>query len=63
MKVQQLENGSYKLEATTIELTLLSNALNEVCNGLHFGNDEFSARLGGSRKEAQRLLDEIGGLL
>jgi hypothetical protein len=47
------------------ELTLLNNALNEVCNGVHDLDDdnEFATRLGASREDARRLLGEIGEVL
>jgi hypothetical protein len=42
------------------ELLLLTNALNEVCNGLDL--PEFATRLGTERDEALQLLKSIGGL-
>ena len=51
------------LEVTRAELILLNNALNEVCHGIDIDEEEFPTRLGGSRKEAQALLQRIGQLL
>lgn len=45
------------------ELLLLSNALNEVCNGGVIEDWEFSTRLGVERSDAQRLLSELGSLI
>jgi len=41
------------------ELVVINNALNEVCNGLSFDDDEFHARIGYSRAVAQNLLRKI----
>ena len=41
------------------ELVIINNALNEVCNGLPFDDDEFQTRLGYSRAVAQNLLKKI----
>jgi hypothetical protein len=45
------------------ELLLLSNALNEVCNGGAIDDWEFSTRLGVERLEAQQLLHELGAVI
>jgi hypothetical protein len=41
------------------ELVVINNALNEVCNGLAFGDDEFQTRIGYPRAMAQNLLKKI----
>ena len=41
------------------ELVVINNALNEVCNGLSFDDDEFQTRIGYSRAMAQNLLKKI----
>lgn len=46
-----------------MELALLANALNEVCNGVDIEDFEFSTRLGVERSEARELLAEIGAVL
>jgi hypothetical protein len=48
---------------TAEELLLLNNALNEVCNGVDFEDDEFQTRLGVDRKTALKLLAKVGGLV
>jgi hypothetical protein len=45
------------------ELVVISNALNEVCNGLSFDDDEFQTRIGHSRATAQNLLKKIAKAL
>jgi len=41
------------------ELVIINNALNEVCHGLSFDDDEFQTRMGYSRAIAQNLLKKI----
>ena len=53
----------YILEASKDELLTLSNALNEVCNGIHIDDAEFSTRLGATRAEVRRLLRSVHGAL
>jgi hypothetical protein len=48
---------------TREELLLVNNALNEICNGLHLEDVEFSTRLGASQTKALSLLQRIGNLL
>ncbi|WP_426012515.1 hypothetical protein [Caulobacter sp. DWR2-3-1b2] len=45
------------------ELALISNALNEVCNGIDIDDAEFATRLGGQRQEVRQLLDDLGSLI
>jgi len=45
------------------ELVVINNALNEVCNGLSFDDDEFQTRLGYPRALAENLLQKIGKAL
>jgi len=45
------------------ELVVINNALNEVCNGLSFDDDEFQTRIGYSRAMAQSLLKKIAKTL
>jgi hypothetical protein len=63
MNIKSTGNGRYELEATRSELELLNNALNEVCNGVAIEDAEFATRLGASRREARRLLDELSTVL
>jgi hypothetical protein len=45
------------------ELVVINNALNEVCNGLSFDDDEFQTRIGYSRETAQKLLQKVSKAL
>jgi hypothetical protein len=45
------------------ELVVINNALNEVCNGLSFDDDEFQTRIGYPRATAQKLLKKIAKAL
>ena len=48
---------------TRDELVVINNALNEVCHGLSFDDDEFQTRIGYSRAMAQNLLRKIAKAL
>ena len=48
---------------TRDELVVINNALNEVCNGLSFDDDQFQTRIGHSRAMAQNLLKKISKML
>jgi hypothetical protein len=43
------------------ELTVLNNALNEVCNGLHIA--DFETRVGAPLRFAEQMLAQIGSAL
>lgn len=45
------------------ELVLINNALNEVCHGVSFNDDEFQTRIGYPRDKAQNLLKKIAKAL
>jgi hypothetical protein len=45
------------------ELLIINNALNEVCNGLSFDDDEFQTRIGYPRAMAQSVLRKIAKTL
>ena len=63
MKAKSTSSGKFLLDVSRSELILLNNALNEVCNGVHISDSEFSTRLGASRNQARRLLQDIGRAL
>jgi hypothetical protein len=48
---------------TTDELVMINNALNEVCNGVDFEDDEFRTRLGFPREQVRALLARVSDLL
>lgn len=51
------------IRLSAYELTLLSNALNEVCHGADIDDAEFATRLGAERQELHQLLKNIGSLI
>ena len=54
-------NGHHFLaHFTRDELSTLSNALNEVCHGVHIDDAEFETRLGAPRTELASILSELG---
>ena len=48
---------------TNDELVVINNALNEVCNGLAFDDDEFQTRIGYSRAVARDVLQKVAKAL
>jgi hypothetical protein len=48
---------------TVDELLMINNALNEVCNGIDFADDEFNTRLGFPRERMRQLLAKVSDLL
>ena len=48
---------------TVDELVMINNALNEVCNGVDFSDDEFRTRMGFPRQQVQALLAKVSDLL
>ena len=68
MRVSQVETmteprHSRTIELTDIELVVLNNALNEVCNGVGFGDSEFHTRVGVPREDARKLLAKVSSIL
>lgn len=45
------------------DLVIIHNALNEICNGVDFDDDEFETRIGYTRAQAAKVLKKIGKLL
>jgi hypothetical protein len=50
----------YLVSLTPEELTGISNALNEVCNGVDIGDAEFQTRLGHPRSQLAGILHQLG---
>ena len=50
---------SVDIRLTQDELGMLGNALNEVCNGIHFEDSEFQTRIGSHRAAVCTLLENI----
>ena len=53
----------FELVLSEQELTLINNALNVVCNGVHIDDFEFATRLGGERPEVKAVLRRVNELL
>jgi hypothetical protein len=51
------------IQVTRDEAITLNNALNEVCNGINWSDNEFSTRMGLPRVEAKELLRMINDAL
>jgi Holliday junction resolvasome RuvABC DNA-binding subunit len=62
MRIDGKKSDQATVTLTAGELTLLNNALNEVCNGIAMDDDEFLTRLGIDRKTARKLLADLGRL-
>ena len=45
------------------ELVIISNALNEICNGVEIDDVEFATRMGAEREEVRSLLESLGSLI
>jgi hypothetical protein len=61
MKIKTLGNGAALVELTSAEIITISNALNEVCNGVQL-EGEFDTRMGCTVEDARSLLAEINRL-
>lgn len=60
MKFLYLKPGeTIALEFTKDEILMINQALNEICNGIHFEDEEFAIRIGFERSEVTILLNEI----
>ncbi|PWT82617.1 MAG: hypothetical protein C5B58_07935 [Acidobacteria bacterium] len=51
------------LTFTHEELVVINNALNEMCNGVSFDDDEFQTRIGYPRAMAQNVLKKVAKAL
>jgi hypothetical protein len=63
MKALDTTGEPFVLTFDRTELLIISQALNEVCNGIKIEDWEFATRMGCSRAEAQHLLTQIGKVL
>ena len=63
MRVIRRSDDATTVELTNVERLIVSNALNEICNGAEAIEDwEFATRIGASRQEAEALLDALNEL-
>lgn len=53
---------AYQISLTSEELMGISNALNEVCNGVDIDDEEFETRLGVERTFLLAVLKKIGAI-
>jgi len=63
MHLAKLTNQGAQVTISLDELLLINNALNEVCNGIHISEHEFSTRLGVSRREAAAFLARVHAVI
>jgi hypothetical protein len=61
MKITTVGNQTCELLVTREEIRILHQALNEICNGVTFGDSEFKTRMGTDRKTAVALMAQLGG--
>jgi hypothetical protein len=61
MDLLGIQGDEFTVQFSLDELLVVSNALNEVCNGIDV--PEFHARIGDSPDEAQRLLEKLGEII
>lgn len=61
MIIRETNTNQFETRLSKNELTLLHNALNEVCNGID--SFEFSTRLGIQREAALEMLSQISRTL
>jgi hypothetical protein len=60
MHLTRKTKQQYLVSLTEAELTGMSNALNEVCNGVHIDDVEFQTRLGYNCAELALILQGLG---
>lgn len=60
MQVLETTATQARVELTIEDVTLINNALNEVCNGIDL--PEFSTRLGATIEDARALLRQVTDL-
>jgi hypothetical protein len=61
MRTQSISSSSAVVELTVDDLSMLNNALNEVCNGLDL--EEFSTRMGAEKQNVLKLLHRVREVL
>ena len=60
MNIEQDREG-FILRATRKELSMINNALNEICHGIHVS--DFETRVGATLAEAEALLERVHAAL
>jgi hypothetical protein len=60
MEIVESKENKTIVSLSSAEITILNNALNEICNG--FDIPEFETRIGYTRQQVEELLDQIHSL-
>ena len=60
MEIIEAKENKTIVSLSSTEITILNNALNEICNGVDI--PEFETRIGYSRQQVEDLLDQIHSL-
>jgi hypothetical protein len=59
MQLKAKGDDSVTVELSFSELAVLTQALNNVCNGTPWGESAFHARMGVTREEARAILEDV----
>jgi hypothetical protein len=62
MKIQTFHKNTAEVTISSDELSIINNALNEVCNGIDL-RGEFDTRMGCTLQEARELLKTVHSLI
>lgn len=60
MENKNTTNSNIIITLTREELRIVTQALNEICNGIDISEAEFGTRIGAGRSEVQTLLSRLG---
>lgn len=63
MVIKQASNDIIAIEFTKDEILMVNQAFNEICNGIHFEEQEFVLKTGFERDEMTRLHDKLNRIL
>ncbi len=61
MQVIEVRRDSATVQVSKLELVILNNVLNEVCNGIDV--PEFATRIGAELSEVRQFLNDVNNLL
>jgi hypothetical protein len=59
MRLEKCDAGFTTVRLTEAELSVLTQALNSICNGMRFTESEFHSRMGVTVDEARVVLEDI----
>ena len=63
MRLRGQDDDQVDVRLSVDELMLLTNVLHEVCNGMHFTENDFQTIFGASRREVEALLRRAASVL